>query len=143
MTTNNTTNMASGNKKIANKRQALPIWCDANQLLVQVETAVRQFARYHKYSIDQDLRQQARRISRIISHTLRAHKQQRLRALQKLILAIDDFKVLLQLGKEIKAFHNFTIFQDMVELAVSPSKQSDAWLRHQQKNAQPEGYRGE
>ena len=37
----------------------LPIWRDANRLLLAIEQAVRQFTRYHKYTLGTELRRQA------------------------------------------------------------------------------------
>jgi hypothetical protein len=36
--------------------ERLPIWRDASRVLLGVEQAVRGFGRYHKYSLDSDLR---------------------------------------------------------------------------------------
>lgn len=36
----------------------LPIWRDANRLLIEIEQAVRKFPRYHKYALGSDLRRQ-------------------------------------------------------------------------------------
>lgn len=44
----------------------LPIWRDANQLMVAIELAVRHFPRYHKYSLGTDLRRQAMTVCRLI-----------------------------------------------------------------------------
>ncbi|MDX8392454.1 MAG: hypothetical protein R8K53_07805 [Mariprofundaceae bacterium] len=40
----------------------MPLWRDANQLLVLIEDAVRHFPRYHKYTLGSDLRRQAMNI---------------------------------------------------------------------------------
>ena len=44
----------------------LPIWRDANRLLLAIEQAVGQFSRYHKYSLGTDLRRQAMAVCRLI-----------------------------------------------------------------------------
>ena len=124
-------------------RQQLPIWRDANRLLVEVETVVRSFSRYHKYSLGTDLRKQAMNLCRLISVALR-DLHHRATSVERLILAIDDIKVLIQLGKEIKAYQNFSQFQRLVELAVSLGKQGGAWLRHLSgKNGQKSGLKHE
>ncbi|GAB2738440.1 hypothetical protein GCM10027019_18050 [Melaminivora jejuensis] len=48
----------------------LPLWRDAQRLLLQVELAVRGFARYHKYTLGSELRQQAMAICRLVAHAL-------------------------------------------------------------------------
>jgi hypothetical protein len=112
------------------KRQAMPIWRDTGRLLLEVETIVRGFSRYNKYTLGSDLRSQAMVICRLLSQALRQTAQQRVSAVEQLLLAIDDIKVLIQLAKELKAFQNFTQFQRLVELAVAIGKQGGAWLRH-------------
>jgi len=120
------------------KRQSLPIWRDANRLLLEVEVAVRQFSRYHKYTVGSDLRHQAMRICRMLSRALRSEGAARRDVVQALILAVDDMKVVIQLAKELRAFKNFRQFQVLVELAVSLGKQGGAWLRHLQRGARSE-----
>ena len=46
--------------------QSMPLWRDANQLLVLIEQEVRHFPRYHKYALGLELRQQAMKICRLI-----------------------------------------------------------------------------
>ncbi len=45
----------------------IPIWRDANRLLLEVEQSVRHFPRYHKYTLGTEMRQQAMTICRLIS----------------------------------------------------------------------------
>ena len=45
----------------------LPLWRDAQQLLLQVELAVRSFARWHKYTLGSELRQQAMAVCRLVA----------------------------------------------------------------------------
>ena len=46
----------------------LPIYNAAYDLCLYFEQVVRNFSRYHKYSIGQDLRDGARRVLRLIVH---------------------------------------------------------------------------
>lgn len=47
-------------------KQRLPIWRDANRLLLEIEQAVRGFPRYHKYAVGTDMRRQAMMICRLL-----------------------------------------------------------------------------
>ena len=59
-------------------RQArLPIWRDANRLLVEIERAVRRFPRYHKYALGTDLRRQGMSVCRCIVRAAAAAGDQR------------------------------------------------------------------
>jgi hypothetical protein len=109
-------------------KQGLPIWRDSNRLVVEVELAVRNFARYHKYTLGTDLRRQAMGIMRLLTRALHDDTQ-RLRYVKRLVLAIDDLKVMLQMGKELRAFDNFRRFQQLAELAVGVGRQAGAWLK--------------
>ena len=51
-------------------------------------------------------------------------KADRVNQVKRLLICIDDLKLLLQLGKELKAFSSFAEFQQLSELAVSLGKQS-------------------
>ncbi len=98
----------------------LPIWRDANRLLLAIEQAVRGFPRYHKYTLGTELRRQAMQVCRLI---MRAADQRAEQAqwLQQLVTAVDDLKLSVQLAKELEAFRSFTDFQAIAELAVAPT----------------------
>ena len=93
-----------------------------------VEEAVRRFPRYHKYTLGSDLRRQAMQVCRLVN---RAWRDQRGRSshVEHLVMAVDEFKLLLQVGKEVHAFTGFSQFQQLAELAVALGKQSGGWRR--------------
>ncbi|CAK0767289.1 Four helix bundle protein [Gammaproteobacteria bacterium] len=103
-----------------------PLWRDANRLLVAVEEAVRQFPRYHKYTVGTDLRRQALNVCRLIGRAA-TDPANRLRHLERLVATVDDLKLLIQLSKEIKALTSFSQFQTLSELAVTVGRQSGGW----------------
>jgi len=115
----------------------MPLWRDANRLLLLIEEAVRKFPRYHKYTLGSDLRKQAMSICRLIARAV-LDREGRAQHLKRLVFTIDDMKVLIQLGKELKAFQNFRVFQSAAELAVSLGRQSGGWQRRIRPEA---GYR--
>lgn len=93
-----------------------------------IEQAVRHFPQYHKYAIGADLRRQAMGVCRLI---VRAYndKPRQPQWVQRLTLAIDDLKVLIQLGKELQAFRRFDEFEAIARLAVTLGRQSGGWRR--------------
>lgn len=111
--------------------QQMPLWRDANRLLLSIEEAVRHFPRYHKYAIGHDLRHQAMGICRLI---VRAYndKESRHRQIKRLVIAVDDLKIQIQLAKELRAFRHFKEFQTITELVVGIGKQSGGWRRRVQ-----------
>jgi len=76
----------------------MPLWRDANRLLLLIEDAVRKFPRYHKYTLGSDLRKQAMNICRLIARAVH-DREGRAQHLKRLVFSIDDMKVLIQLGR--------------------------------------------
>ena len=111
----------------------LPIWRDAVRLVVLIEEAVRRFPRYHKYALGSDLRRQALGVCRLIIRANNA-RQRRDQQIERLVLAVEDLKVQIQLAKEVKAFASFSEFEQAARLAVSLGRQSGGWW----KRARPE-----
>ena len=108
----------------------LPLWRDAQRLLLEVELAVRGFARYHKYTLGTELRQQAMAICRLVARAAQqGDVQRRVAVLERLVWEIEDFKIRLQLAKELQAFASFAQFQRLAELAVDVGKQSGGWCK--------------
>ena len=106
----------------------VPIWRDANRLLLSVERVVRRFPRYHKYTLGSELRQQAMLICRLIHRAWRERQW----VCRWLVRAIDDLKLQLQLAKELALFQHFAEFEQLAGLAVEVGKQSGGWLRRAQ-----------
>ncbi|HPH69832.1 MAG TPA: four helix bundle protein [Kofleriaceae bacterium] len=110
--------------------QKLPLWRDANNLLAEVERAVREFPRYHKYAIGTDLRRQAMDICRAIARAAQSDSPvQRCAWVERLVFFVEDFKTTVQLAKTVRAFASFAHFQRMAELAVAIGKQSGGWWK--------------
>ena len=102
-----------------NANNRLPIWRDSSRLLIEIEQAVRQFSRYHKYTIGTDMRRQSMYVIRMLVRALNARDNERLRYVNSLRVAVDDLKVTIQLAKEIKALQNFRQFQVLTERKLS------------------------
>jgi hypothetical protein len=94
----------------------LPIWRDANNLLVAIEIAVRRFPRYHKYALGSDLLRQAMEVCRVIVRAARPEGREQV--LEHLVLAVEDLKISVQLAKELEAFASFGEFARIAEMAV-------------------------
>lgn len=107
----------------------LPIWRDANRLLVEIETAVRAFPRYHKYTVGSDLRVLAMRVCRLLARALTPTGEQRLASVRQLLDTLGDLKITIQLAREVQAFAGFAAFERSATLAVAIGKQGGAWLR--------------
>lgn len=96
--------------------QHFPLWCDANRLLLAIEQALRDFPRYHKYTLGTDMRRQAMTISRLVRRAAPRGDDQ----LQRVVRLVE---------KELQAFQSFKHFQSLTELVVAVGKQSGGWRK--------------
>ena len=108
-----------------------PLWRDANRLLLAIEQTVRNFPRYHKYTLGTDLRRQAMAICQLVRRAAPRGEDQAARV-TRLVEAVDDLKLQIQLGKELQAFQSFKQFQAITELVVAVGKQSGGWRKRLQ-----------
>lgn len=92
-----------------------------------LESTVRNFSRYHKYAIGAELREQSRKILRLIIDANSTRDRQAL--LYELARQCDMMATLLVLAKETCAFDSFKSFQHASGLAVLLGKQSEGWLK--------------
>ncbi|MGK5092444.1 four helix bundle protein [Deltaproteobacteria bacterium TL4] len=113
----------------------LPIYKKTMELAVLIENMVRDFARYHKYSIGQDMRELSRQL---VTSVIKANSEQdKYASLTELRNQSEAMKTTLLIGKEIKAFKSFAQFQQAAHLITDICKQSEGWLKSQ-KGKKPE-----
>ncbi|MDP5137337.1 four helix bundle protein [Rheinheimera baltica] len=124
--------------------KSLPVWRDATRFMVEIELAVKQFPRYHKYTLGSELRQQAMSICRLVARAGQANElNEREQCLKQLVWQVEDLKVRLQLAKELEAFASFAQFQRLAEQAVALGKQSGGWWKRARSAVQASSYKGE
>lgn len=124
----------------------LPIYKSAYDLCLYFEQVVRNFSRYHKYSIGADLRDSARKVLKLVVRAnSRRDKEQTLLELRE---ELEELKVLLRLCHDAKAFPNFNSFEHAIGLVTEIAKQNEGWLksqgqsRGQDRRAMPRGLAG-
>lgn len=106
----------------------LPIYKSAMDFCVYVESMVRGFEKYHKYTIGVDLRNYSKEILFLIHRTnISQEKEENLILLRN---KCEDTKMLIQLSKELKVFKSFKQFEYASKQIVDICKQSQAWLSH-------------
>ena len=107
----------------------LPIYKSAYDLCLYLEQAVRNFSRYHKYTLGADLRDGARRALKLV---VRANaRRDKVSVLLQLREELEELKVLLRLGQDVKAFANFNSFEHAITQVVAIAKQNEGWLKSQ------------
>lgn len=102
---------------------------------------MRRFARFHKYNVGTDLRTGAMQVARCI-HKAWRDPDQRLARVGELCSVVDDLKISLQLGKEVKAFGSFAEFEAIAKLVNELGQQSGGWLKSLQSTGQNAAVRG-
>ncbi|MBN8922361.1 MAG: four helix bundle protein [Rhodanobacter sp.] len=108
-----------------------PIVRTAERLLREIEQAVRGFARYHKYTLGTDLRQQAMTVVRVCHRAWRDRPRQA-HWVDQLRWAIDEIKLSLQMGSQLRAFTSFRQFEMLIRLAEDLGRQAGGWWRQLQ-----------
>ncbi len=104
----------------------LPIYRSAMNLCVYVETIVKSFEKYHKYTIGSDLRNLSKELLFLIHRANISHS--RVQTVEKLRNRCEDLKMLIHIAKELKAFRSFKQFEYIVKLTVDVCRQSQGWL---------------
>jgi len=106
----------------------LPIFKASMELMVYVDTIVKNQERYYRYSIGSDLRQKVQVMLFLIHRVNRTKKSQKTEILESLVEASEEMKVLIVIAKNLKAFKSFKQFEHSSKLCVHVCKQAQAWL---------------
>ena len=109
----------------------LPIYKKAMDLAIYLEKIVRNFSRYHKYTLGSELRQKSREVVQVI---IKANsKAEKLPFLFELREQLEGLQVLLRICKEVNAFNSFNSYAYAANLVVELSRQNEGWIKGQQK----------
>ena len=105
----------------------LPIYKKSMDVAIYIENIVRGFPKYHKYTMGTDLRNKSREI---VSLIIKANSEkQKLPALFMLRDNIEELKVIIRIGKEVKAFNSLKSFTHLIEDVISISRQNEGWIK--------------
>jgi len=107
----------------------LPVYKKALDLTVYFENIVRNFSRYHKYTVGTELRNLSREILTLIIKANSAKEKKE--ALLKVREKLEELKISIKICKEIKAFRSFKSFEHSVRSVVNIAKQNEGWLKSQ------------
>lgn len=100
----------------------------ASRLLVDIEQAVRRFARYHRYQVGADLRAQAMMVARLVNHAWR-EREARAYWVAELGRAIDALRLTVQLAKDVRAWGSFAQFEAVARLVDDIGRQVGGWRK--------------
>jgi len=99
------------------------------ELVSYFETIVRNFDRYHKHAIGLEFRSLSRSILVLIAKA--NEKERRKACLDEVIDKLEELKILVRVGKEVKAFRSFKSYEFATRLIIDISKQCEGWLKSQ------------
>jgi len=105
----------------------LPIYKKAYDLTLYFEKIVRNFSRYHKYTVGAELRQKARAVVQLIRQANSTPDKAPVLLKNREIL--EDLKLTIRLCKDLQAFHNFNSFQYSINEVVDLCRQNEGWLK--------------
>ena len=106
----------------------LPIFKSAFKLVVYIEEIIKGFDRYHKYSIGLDLREYSKEIMFLIQRANMSRNRES--ELIKLRDKCEEFKMLVYVAKELKAFKSFKQFEHTSKLIIPVVIQAQGWLKN-------------
>ncbi len=109
--------------------ESLPIYKQALDLTVWMEKTVREFPRYHKYTIGSELRQRTRRLVVLIA---RANvKKDRRGYLLEVRERLEELKIMIRICKELKVFKSFKSYEFAIRKVVEIARQNEGWIKSQ------------
>lgn len=100
----------------------------AERLTVEIENAVRGFARYQKYTIGTDLRMAAMLVVKVCNRVWRDRSRQQ-HWVSQLVWAVDELKLALQLACQLRAFKSFKQFEAIIRQADEVGRCAGGWKR--------------
>ena len=113
-----------------------PIYRDATALVVEIENIVKQFPKYHKYTLGSEMRKTAYDLLIAITYSINninARKQ----SVKKAHNLSEVLKIKIHLAKNITNI-SFKLFEILVNLVMVVSKQCKAWQKQLQRQRQNE-----
>ena len=111
----------------------LAIYKQALDLVVYFEKIVRNFSRYHKYTVGTELRNLSKEILKLIvkANSVKDRREMLLKIREK----TEELKILIKVCKEIEAFSSFQSFEYAIRSTVDIAKQNEGWLRSQNRGS--------
>ena len=97
------------------------------ELNVYIETIVRGFSRYNKYSIGEELREKSRMILYQIYKIYFSKGKKN--SVEKLRNLIEELKITIFLAKELKSLKSFKQFEVSSALCFELTRQAQGWLK--------------
>jgi hypothetical protein len=114
-------------------REAPQIVQLAEQVLLQIEEAVRSFPRYHKYACGSELRDDARKVAKA-AHRAWRDRECKGDRINDLVIAVDDLKLSMQIAQRLRAFKSFAQFEAVARNVSDLGRQCGGWQKQHPKS---------
>lgn len=105
--------------------EELAVYKTCLELTSYFEDTVRHFDKYHKYAIGMDLRKTSQRILLLVAKA--NIKRFRIDCLTQAIELLEELRILVRIGGEIKAFKQYDRTKHPTERIISALKQCEGW----------------
>ena len=112
------------------KYNHLKIFKESIDLTVYIEDIVKNFSKYHKYTVGTRLRNISYDITVIIVKINSRKKEDRQEMMRELIDKVEEMKVNLFISRELKAFNSPKSFFYASEKITNIGRQSAGWYKH-------------
>ena len=99
---------------------------------------MRQFSRYHKYSIGERLRQASWDVVTLVVRANNTPVAERRELLVALRDKVEEVSIALAVARELDAFANHNSWQQAARMAVDLGRQSEGWLKSTRQPSPPE-----
>jgi hypothetical protein len=113
----------------------LPIYKAAADVYKSIHNIVRGFERYNKYTIGAKLRDLAFDVAALV--VLASRREDRDLHLNQLCERVEQLKLLVNLGKEVEAFHSLNQYFELMKQVVNLARQAEGWRRAHGRSAGP------
>jgi hypothetical protein len=110
-----------------------PIVKTAERLMLEIEQAVRGFARFHKYAIGAELRELATKAA-TLAHRAWRDQERVTKWVTKLRWQVDKLKLSMQIGQRLQAFAGLRQFEAIMRVAIDLGRQAGGWHRELMKH---------
>ena len=107
--------------------EKLPIYKQSLDFTVWVEKTVRNFPRYHKYTIGSELRCRSRGVTILIARANVTKDRREL--LLQIRERLEELKILIRICKELEVFRSFKSYEYAVRQVVEIARQNEGWIK--------------
>ena len=107
-----------------------PVVRTAERLMLELTKAIQNFARFHRHGFGSDLSKQVVGVARLCHRAWR-DTAGRKAWLKQVRFAVDDLKLSMQLGCQLRVFRSNRQFEYLFRIADELGRQIGGWFKHQ------------